>query len=153
MSKYVAVLTNCCGSQKTSPDVEGRRADSSFSSFPGGESRFEECSKWDKKEVRGGGGGGGRNSGTENQHLICEGCEEGTADVPGENTGGKKDKTLNITLGSRQLRNSVMPTVSPFQSFKIRLFPFLISSSSSSPSILRQFVLVVFCIIQFKHNF
>jgi hypothetical protein len=29
--------------------------------------------------------------------LICEGCEEGTADVAEENTGVRKDKTLNVS--------------------------------------------------------
>jgi hypothetical protein len=95
MSKCVAVSTNWYGSQKTSPEVGGRRTGSSLSSFPEGESHFEQCSKWDKKGsvwrgVRG-------NSRTENQHLICERCEEGTADIAQENTGGKKDKTLNVS--------------------------------------------------------
>ena len=47
----------------------------------------------EQKEVWRGGGG----SRTENQHLICERCEEGTADIAEENTGGRKDKTLNVS--------------------------------------------------------
>jgi hypothetical protein len=41
--------------------------------------------------------GWGGTVGTENQHLICERCEEGTADIAEESTGGKKDKTLNVS--------------------------------------------------------
>jgi hypothetical protein len=57
MSNCVAVSTNCYRSQKTSPEVGERRTGSSLSSFPEGESHFEQCSKWDKKKFGGGGGG------------------------------------------------------------------------------------------------
>jgi hypothetical protein len=50
-----------------------------------------------RKKFDGRGGGERGNSRTENQHLICERCEEGTADIAGENTGRKKDKTLNVS--------------------------------------------------------
>jgi hypothetical protein len=77
-----------------------------------------------------------RNSQKENHHLICERCEEGIADVAEENKGGKKDKTLNMTLGSRQLPNSAIPIDVPLccHVFQIHLFPFVISSSPSSCS-------------------
>ena len=95
MSTCVAVSTNCYGSQKTSPEVEGRRTGSSLSSFPEGESHFEQCSSGAKKKF--GRKGGRGDSRTANQHLICERCVEGTADIAQENTGGRKDKTLNVS--------------------------------------------------------